>query len=386
MLAPARAWSGVEALDDLARPARVGHEARRPAAAARAHGAVLEHHDAAADLGQARDAARHVVVVDADHDDVVRVVGDGRRERAAAQAEAAARSPRPTRPVAWWRSTTAILARSRAGSATTRRRARVGSSSRRVREQLRRARARSRARAPRSSRTRRSPAASGAMLHAVAHPVRDLRARRTAPRAPSLGDHAAVLEHERRRERAEVVEQHEVGAVARARSRRGRAARGRAPGGASPAASASSGATPSAHGHAAHLVDVALAQQHVGLAVVGAERAALGPVARARAAAGRAGCARSTPRGSAPTRRGGASRAPPPSVVASWSVRDAGGEVRVERRAADAGRVAVDVPPGASASFASSRSSPAMTAGKFIISAMPSARAAAQDRRACRRA
>ena len=39
-------------------------------------------------------------------------------------------SPRPIRPVAWWRSTTAILARSRAGSATTRPSATGASSSR----------------------------------------------------------------------------------------------------------------------------------------------------------------------------------------------------------------------------------------------------------------
>ena len=51
--------------------------------------APLVDRDAAADRGEPLDAEREVVVVHADGDDVVRVVGDGRRHRAAAQAEAA---------------------------------------------------------------------------------------------------------------------------------------------------------------------------------------------------------------------------------------------------------------------------------------------------------
>ena len=75
--------------------------------------------------------------------------------------------------------------------------------------------------------------------------------------------------------------------------------------------------------------------QEVGLAVVGAERAALGPVTRARAAAARAGCGRSRPRGSAPRRPCGASRAPPrrssprdPSGCRRPGRRSAGGRAR----------------------------------------------------------
>ena len=71
----------------------------------------------AAERLRARRAQRHVAVVHADHDEVVRVVGDGRRERAASSPKPRT-SPRPTRPVPWWRSITAIFARSRAGSAT----------------------------------------------------------------------------------------------------------------------------------------------------------------------------------------------------------------------------------------------------------------------------
>ena len=61
---------------------------------------------------------RHRVVAHPDDDDVVRVVRDRRGERAAPEAEARARSRAPIRPVPRWRSTTAIFARSRSGSAT----------------------------------------------------------------------------------------------------------------------------------------------------------------------------------------------------------------------------------------------------------------------------
>ena len=111
---------------------------------------------------------------------------------------------------------------------------------------------------------------------AVAHPVRcggDVERRGDAV----LGDDAAVLEHERRAERAEVVEQDAVGAVARrdrahprqavAERRMQRRQQQRV-----------LGRDALGDRDAAHLVDVALAQQQVGLAVVGAERAALGPV------------------------------------------------------------------------------------------------------------
>ena len=54
-----------------------------------ANGKILEANHAAAELRQALHGPQHVVVVDADDDDVVRVVGDGRRDRAARQPEAA---------------------------------------------------------------------------------------------------------------------------------------------------------------------------------------------------------------------------------------------------------------------------------------------------------
>ena len=51
--------------------------------------AVPRDHQPAAELLRARRAQRHVAVVDADDDEVVRVVRDGRRERAGVQREAA---------------------------------------------------------------------------------------------------------------------------------------------------------------------------------------------------------------------------------------------------------------------------------------------------------
>ena len=91
-----------------------------------------------------------------------------------------------------------------------------------------------------------------------------------------LGDDAAVLEHERRAERAEVVEQDAVGAVARrdrAHPRQAVAERRMQ----RRQQQCVLGRDALGDRDAAHLVDVALAQQQVGLAVVGAERAALGP-------------------------------------------------------------------------------------------------------------
>ena len=64
------------------------------------HLAVARDDQPAAELLRARRAQRHVAVGDADHDEVVRVVGDGRRERARVQPEPA-HEPEPdaARPV-----------------------------------------------------------------------------------------------------------------------------------------------------------------------------------------------------------------------------------------------------------------------------------------------
>ena len=188
-------------------------------------------------------------------------------------------SPTPTRPVAWWRSITASFARSRPGSATTR--------PSRTRRRLlaatvmswpgRRCRSRARARAgPGRGRTRRRRAA------------RRARVSRTQP------GHRRRRERQRRRRRARRPRR------PRSRPRRGRT-RGRraatmsawkpgaiAPSSARPWQRAGCsvaitqrvlGRDPLGHGLAAHRVDVALAHEHVRLAVVGAERAVLGPVA-----------------------------------------------------------------------------------------------------------
>ena len=69
-------------------------------------------------VGQPADGSQHVVVLDPDDDEVVRVVGHRRGDRAAAQPKPRTR-PSPTRPVPRWRSTTAILRRSRSVSAST---------------------------------------------------------------------------------------------------------------------------------------------------------------------------------------------------------------------------------------------------------------------------
>ena len=113
------ACSSSRPLDDLLDRA-VGEQAGDRQRQLAAHRAVAATTMPAADLLQRARRTRHVVVVDADHDEVVRVVGDGRGERAARAARSRGRGRGRRGPVAWWRSITAILARSRAGSATTR--------------------------------------------------------------------------------------------------------------------------------------------------------------------------------------------------------------------------------------------------------------------------
>ena len=175
--------------------------------------------------------------------------------------------------------------------------------------------------------------------HRVAHPVRSRR--RLERRCdPVARDHAAVLEHERRPERAEVVEQHAVGAVAggdrpdarqamaerRVQRRQQQGVLGR---------------DARSDRDAAHLVDVALAQQEVRLAVVGAEGAALRPVLaherqQVAQVAGVRRLAQKHPRPAPPLleRLGQLRRL----VIAA----DPGGEIGVELPADDGRRVTVD--------------------------------------------
>ena len=157
---------------------------------------------------------------------------------------------------------------------------------------------------------------------------------------PSRADHAPVLQHERRAERAEVVEQDAVGAVARrdrAHARQAVAERRVQ----RREQQCVLGRDALRDGDAAHLVDVALAQEEVGLAVVGAEGAALGPVLaherqQIAQVAGVRGLAQQHPRAAPPLLQRLAQDGR--LVIAA----DAGGQVGVERRADDTRRMAVD--------------------------------------------
>jgi hypothetical protein len=114
-------------------------------------------------------------------------------------------------------------------------------------------------------------------VHRAANPVRD-RGRVERLGAAAGGHEGAVLVHARGRERGEVVEQHEVGAQAgrdRAAVQQAVAARGVQRGHQQRVLRRD----PLGHRDPAHLVDVALPVEQVGLAVVGAERAVLRPVA-----------------------------------------------------------------------------------------------------------
>ena len=182
--------------------------------------------------------------------------------------------PRPTRPVAWWRSMTAILARSRAGSATTRPSLTGGASSRACVMSwpgiVSITRTRSAAGIAKAS------AGSGAE-RMVLRTRSGIGGRSNGSARPADGHQPSVLVHARGREGLELVEQHEVGAHA---GRHGAAVHQAV------AARGVQGGHQQRRlrraalldGHAAHLVDVPVAEQEVGLAVVGAEGAVLGPV------------------------------------------------------------------------------------------------------------
>ena len=167
--------------------------------------------DPAADLLQPRGAGQDVGVVDADRDDVVRVVGDGRGERARGAARSRVTSPRPTRPVAWWRSITAILARSRDGSATTCPFTRAGSSVRAIVISCSGTISITRT-SPSASRAR-SASASGALRTVPSTCAGVGRDRERLGAAVARGD-ATAREDQRGGELGQLVEQDEIRAVA----------------------------------------------------------------------------------------------------------------------------------------------------------------------------
>ena len=122
-----------------------------------------------------------------------------------------------------------------------------------------------------------------------------------------------------------------------------------------------------------HAVHVAVVGDVLGVAVVGAERDPVRPVL-AHERQQRLQVARH--RGLADEEPDACAKALAPLLDRQHLVvrADARGGVRLQRLAEHAGRVPVDVVAPSSASFASSVSSPAMTPGKFIISARPSTR------------
>ena len=332
------------------------------------HRAPARDDEPAAQLLRPRGAQRHVGVVDADDDEVVRVVGDGRGERARGAARSRARARGPTRPVPWWRSITAIFARSRAGSATTCPSATVGASA-------------SASVISWPGLDADHPHALGRARRCRTRPAPSASCRAARPAAPSGYDRLApVLEHQRGAEVDEVVEQREVGDVAgRDRAAVEQPVRPRA-------------VQRGHHEHVlgrhalghrdpAHLVDVALAVEEVRLAVVGAERAVVRPVLahhrQQRAQVAGVG--------------GLADQHPHPAPALLQRLRGGerlvvGGDARRRRRRP----ARAPITPGACPSTcgatirASTSGSPAMTPGKFIISATPSARGCSQDLRASR--
>ena len=120
-----------------------------------------------------------------------------------------------------------------------------------------------------------------------------------------------------------------------------------------------------------HRVDVPLVDDVLGLAVVGAERDPAGPELARRPAAARRGCGQPTPRGSVATSRRAAARGPPLPcrlVVGADPSRRVGVQLACRARRARGRRRAPRRRAGASRARARS---PAITPGKFIISATP---------------
>ena len=226
---------------------RVGHQARRPAARSSPRTAPSSiDHDAAADLGEPRDAERHVVVGDARRRRCCarRARPSWRTRRAAGRSRA--RSPRPTRPgrvVALDHGDLREVAR-RVGD-DARRRARVGSSSSASVISCIGHDARSRARARPATAPQRASGRAARDADALAHPVRHRGRRRTARRAVAA-DLAAVLEHGARRGTSRGRRAARSRRGSPARSRRGRQPVAASAGCSVASSSASSGAMPSA--------------------------------------------------------------------------------------------------------------------------------------------
>ncbi len=300
--------------------------------------AVGVHHDAAADLPEARDRERHVAVVDADAHDVVCVVCDRRRERTALQPESAHEPDADAAggvmalddgdlgdvshgighrdAVLDGRELDARVGQELLGHDLDHAHGVAGRGNAEVGEPDRR------------------------RVHGLAHPHRH-RGARERRHDVAVEDERAILVDAARAEGDEIVEQHEIGAIARCdrtgvrqavvlgRVQRRKQQR-------------VLGRDALGDGLAAHLVEVALAHQEVGLAIVRAERAALGselPHQRQQRmqVAGVRGLADQHPGALATLLQG--------LLVGRRLVirADSGGQVGVQRVAAHARGVAVDV-------------------------------------------
>ena len=359
----------LEPLDDLRRRL-VGEQAGDRQRQLAAHVAVVVHHDPAADLaerGRSRAPSRR-----------------RRRRRStmlwASWATVVANAPRcrpkprtkptPTRPVAWWRSTTAILAMSRAGSAMATPCSTVGSSMRASVSSCSGTISITRTGRPVDG-TRRSERPTGAACTVW----------RTQTGTSGLGngddglaveDELAVLVDAARRgtRRGRPAARGRRGSPARSRPRR--PGRGTARGAARRAAARPRAGCPRRprRGTSGRCGPRARGSRARGRRC--RTRSARART-RARAAGAPSGCARSRPRGSGPRRPCGASRAPPRRS----STRGPSGCRRRGRRRGARPRTPGACPSACvaprSVSLRSSSGSPAMTAGKFIISATPSA-------------
>ena len=239
--------------------------------------AVARDRDPAAQLDEPLDAGGHARVVDARPRRCCARRGrrSRRTRRRAGRSRARARRRRGrsrggARPRRAWRGRAP-------GSATTRPSRTVGGSSAAPVISCPATMSITRTRSPAGPRSR-SPAASGAAW-TVSRTQSGTGGAANGSATPSRAATRAAGDHDRRAERRRGRRARRGRRGSRARSRRGRPARGSAPGAASPSRSASSGAIALGDRLAAHRVDVALAHEHVRLAVVRAERAVLGPVA-----------------------------------------------------------------------------------------------------------
>ena len=338
----------------------------------RSHAAALDRDHAAAQLGQAPHRPRHVAVVHAHADDVVRVVGD----RASRSPRAAARTPERIRARPGRCPGAARQPRSWPGRGPRRpppaRPATVAGITSDFGHDLARHQADHADRSRRPSGVCRSLRRDRLDPHRAARPLRhggrrDLRRRHGRPSAPASG-----------RNSFEVGQHQQVGPLpGRDRAAVAQAVPGGGVHGGHRQRVAGIDAPLDRPPH--HRVDVALAGDVRRLAVVGAERDPAGPELARPAAAARPGSGRPTPRGSAATCPPAAARGPPDGSSPRGPIRSR----RRRRPAAGAPSTPGAWPSTCSApsrpSFASSSGSPAITPGKFIISARPSTLSAAQQ-------